>query len=154
MNATADRQFAEFLSKYDPAMVRLTRAVLKKLRALLPGAVEMVYDNYNALVVGFSPTERVSDALLSIGIYPRWLNLYFLEGAALPDPYRVLEGSGKQVRRIMLERAATLDEPAIRATIALALDRAEKPFDSSKPRRMVVKSVSAKQRSRRPAGAR
>ena len=40
-----------------------------KLRKLLPGAIEMVYDNYNALVIGFSPTERPSDAVLSLVIF-------------------------------------------------------------------------------------
>jgi hypothetical protein len=41
---------------------------LAKMRARLPGAVELVYDNYNALAIGFGPTERTSEAVFSIEV--------------------------------------------------------------------------------------
>ena len=81
----------------------LAKAVLKKMRARLPGAVELVYDNYNALVIGFGPNERASDAVFSIALYPKWINLFFLYGAMLEDPKEILRGSGKQVRRLLLK---------------------------------------------------
>ena len=145
------RQLAGFIAKYSPEVGASAREALAKMRALLPGAIELVYDNYNALAVGFGPTERASDAIFSIALYPRWVSLFFLRGAGLPDPQRLLKGSGKVVRHIVLEDAATLDKPAVRALMKIALERAAKPLDAASRRRIVVKSISAKQRPRRPA---
>ena len=57
-------RFAGFLARYSPAVAACARGVLVRLRKQVPGAVELVYDNYNALVVGFGATERASDAVL------------------------------------------------------------------------------------------
>jgi hypothetical protein len=144
-------QLAGFIARYTPPVRALARAALARLRARLPGAFQLVYDNYNALAIGFGPTERASDVILSIALYPRWVSLFFLHGAHLPDPEKLLKGAGSRVRHIVLESAATLDEPPVRALIAHALARAARPIDSSGRGRVVVKSVSAKQRPRRPA---
>jgi hypothetical protein len=146
-----ENQLTGFIGKYTPEIGILAQAVLAKMRERLPGAVELVYDNYNALVIGFGPTERASDAVFSVALYPRWVTLFFLQGATLPDPQRLLKGSGKIVRHIVLNDPAILDEPAIQALISSALDDANRPFDSAVPGRMVIKSISAKQRPRRPA---
>ena len=140
-----------FIGKYSPEVGALARDVLARLRARLPGAVELVYDNYNALAIGFGPTERTSDAILSIALWPRWVSLFFLQGAGLPDPNRLLRGKGKVARHIVLESAADLDKPAVRQLIARALERARTPLDPTGTSRLVIKSVSAKQRPRRPA---
>ena len=116
-------------------------------------AVEMVYDNYNFLVCGFGPSERASEAIFSIAVYARGVGLCFLHGAGLPDPEKLLRGSGKQVRNLPLPSAATLDQPAVQVLIATALARAPVPLDPTTRRRLIVKSISAKQRPRRPAGA-
>jgi len=82
-----------FIEKYPPQMQREGRAALRRLRRLIPGAVELVYDNYNWLVVGFGPSERASDAVCSLVFAPRWLTLCFLQdGPDLPDPHKVLRG--------------------------------------------------------------
>jgi hypothetical protein len=144
-----ETQLDQFLAKYTAEIAAQARAVLRKMRAQLPGAVELVYDNYNALVVGFGPTERVSDAIFSIALYPRWINLFFLHGVGLPDPKRLLKGNGKVVRHVVLKDAKDLDDPAVRELMACALDRSKTPLTG--PGWMVIKSVSAKQRPRRPA---
>ena len=147
-------QLDTFIDRFTPEIAALTRAVLEKMRARLPGAVEMVYDNTYALVVGFGPTDRASDAPFSIAVYPRWINLFFLEGAFLPDPQKVLKGSGNVVRHIRIDEAGDLDSPAIQALMKEALKRAEKPFDKRAPGRMVIKAIAAKQRPRRPVSTR
>src|SRR5471032_2233845 len=96
---TASQQLADLFARCPPELVKTAKAARARLSQRLPGAVEMVYDTY-ALVIGFSPTERPSDAIVSIAIYPRWVNLFFLQGAHLPDPEGVLEGSGNHVRFI------------------------------------------------------
>lgn len=144
-------QLDAFLDKYAPEIAAEARAALRKMRALLPGAIELVYDNYNALAIGFSPTERTGDAIFSIAVYPRWVSLFFLQnGVRLRDPECFLQGSGKRVRHIVLENPATLDDPAVRDLIEQALELSPKALDANQGRRMIIKSVSAKQRPRRP----
>ena len=145
---TPERRLAAFLARYETPIAARARSARRKLRALLPGAVELVYDNYNALVIAFSPTDRTSDAMISIALYPRWVTLFFLEGVELSDPKRLLVGDGKQVRRLVIEGPDTLEQPAIRALIAQAWKRAGAP-ERAAGHRLVIKSVSAKQRPRR-----
>jgi hypothetical protein len=147
---TPEKALAGFMAKYTPAIAREARAVRKKMRARLPGAVELVYDNYNWLVIGFGPNERPSKALFSIVLAPQWITLCFLQGARLRDPGGRLKGSGNQVRNIRLEGAHTLDEPGVEALIAQALELSPIPIDASVPGKLIIKSVSAKQRPRRP----
>jgi hypothetical protein len=146
-----EKQLDGFIAKYSPEIGELARAALARMRARLPGAIELVYDNYNALAIGFSPTERTSDAIFSIALWPRWVSLFFLQGAGLPDPSRLLKGSGKVARHIVLENADALDKPAVQQLIANALDRARVPLAGTGESRLIIKSVSPKQRPRRPA---
>lgn len=146
----AEAQLAGFIGKYTPEIQALAQAALKTMRARCPGAVELVYDNYNALAIAFGPTDRRSDIILSITLYPRWVSLFFTHGAALPDPQRLLKGSGTAIRHIVLDDAATLDRPAVRALITQALARAATPLDRRAARRVIIKLVSARQRPRRP----
>jgi hypothetical protein len=144
-------QIAGFIAKFTPEIAALTKACLAKMRRRLPHAVEMVYDNYNFLVFGFGPSDRASEAILSIAVYARGAGLCFLHGARLADPEKRLQGAGKQVRHIKLPTAATLDEPAVQALITTALAHAPVPLAADTRRRLIIKSISAKQRPRRPA---
>ena len=147
---SAERRLDGFLAAFTPEVETLARSVLEKMRARLPHAVEMVYDNYNALVCGFGPTEKVSHANFSIAIYPKHLNLFFLQGVELPDPKGLLQGEGSVVRHIRIDDEKTLDRPDVKAMMTLALKMAEVPMDKKAAYRLVIKSVSPKQRSRRP----
>ena len=149
-DATPQAQLDGFLAKYTPEMAAEARAALDRLRPLVPGAVEMVYDNYNALVVGFGATEKPSEAVLSIAVMPRWVTLCFLTGTRIPDPHGLLQGSGNVNRHVKLGSAADIDRPEIRELISHAIASSPKPFDTALPNRMVIKSISAKQRPRRP----
>jgi hypothetical protein len=144
-------QLAGFIAKFTPANARLIKALRAKMRRRLPHAVEMVYDNYNFFVIGFGPTERPSEAIFSLAAQASGVALCFLHGAKLPDPKKLLRGSGNQVRSIKLPTAKTLDEPDVQALIETAIERAPVPFDTSARPRLVIKSISAKQRPRRPA---
>ncbi len=147
-------QIAGFIGKFTPEIAALIKALRAKMQRRLPHAVEMVYDNYNFLVFGFGPTERPSEAIFSLAAYARGVGLCFIHGAKLPDPGKLLRGSGKQVRTLRLPTAATLDEPAVQAMLATAIKHAPVPFDPSARRRLIIKSVSAKQRPRRPTAKR
>jgi hypothetical protein len=138
------------MARYNPAVVKAARGALAAMRRQMPGAIEMVYDNYNALVIGFSTTERPSDAVFSLGLYPRWINLYFLQNALdLADPAKLLCGNGTRVRSIRLTSGREIDEPAVRALIAEAISLADPPLKKTGRRKLVVRAVSPNQRRRR-----
>jgi hypothetical protein len=148
---SAGAQLGAFLAKFTPDVEVAAKAALVRMRKRLPGAIELVYDNYNALAIGFAPTERASDAVFSIAVFPRWVSLFFLQtGTQLPDPHGLLKGTGKQVRHIVLQSAADIDSPPVRALMKEALARADVPFNRTATSRIVIKSVSAKQRARVP----
>jgi hypothetical protein len=152
MTATAEKQLAAFMAAYTPAIASTARAARAKLRALLPGATELVYDNYNALVIGYGPGEKTSEAIVSLALYPKWVTLFFLQnGPALPDPAKRLEGAGTRVRSVRLASAATLDEPDVRALIDHAVRLAIRPIDAQAAPLLIIKSVSPTQRPRRPS---
>jgi hypothetical protein len=143
-------QLARFMARFTPEIASLAESALMIMRRRLPSAHQMVYDNYNALVIGFCPNERPSDAIFSVAIYPRTVALCFLQGAGLPDPDGILAGSGTVARHIGLKDAKTLDRPEVRSMINVALHRAKVPLDPANKGRLIIRSISAKQRPRRP----
>jgi hypothetical protein len=153
MQSPAERELAGFIDKFSPENAKLIRAARRKMRALLPGALELVYDNYNFFVIGYGPSEKASEAIFSLAAYARGLNLFFAQGAGLPDPAGLLRGAGKQVRSIRLDGAAVLDRPEARALIAAALERAPVQIPTGNAHRLIIKSISPKQRPRRAAAA-
>jgi hypothetical protein len=130
-----------FIARFSPEMAKLTKAVLKTMRARLPGAVELVYDKANSLVIGFCPNERASDVINSVAVYRKWINIYFFEGDGLPDPQGLLQGSGTMVRYIRVTDAAQLDQPAVKALLAEALKRADPPLQPKAKRRVLIRQT-------------
>ncbi len=147
--ASAERQVRAFIRKFGPNDQRLIRAVRSAVRKRFPTANELVWDNYNFLVIGYSPTERPSDSIVSIAARANGVGLCFIHGAKLPDPKKLLLGSGKQTRFIRLESANELLHPHIEALMAAAIDRAKVPLPAKGRGRLVVRSIAAKQRPRR-----
>jgi hypothetical protein len=148
--SSPEKQLAGFIAKFTPEIASLIRAARKTMRERIPQAVELVYDNYNFFVIGYGPSEKASEAIFSLAAQAKGVSLCFLHGASLPDPNGLLRGSGNVVRNIRLETAATLDRGDVRALMKTALERAKSPIDPQGAHRLIIKSVSAKQRPRRP----
>ena len=91
--------------------------------------------------IGFCSDERASNAINSIAVYRNWINLYFFEGDTLPDPERLLQGSGSTVRHIRITAATDLDALAVRALIAEARKRADPPLAPRAKGRVILKQV-------------
>ena len=143
-------QLDSFIDKFTPEVAALTRALLDKTKARVPGATIMVYDNYNALAIGFGPSDKAGQAVLSLAVMPRWVTLCFLYGAGLPDPHGLLNGAGSRVRHVRLHTSEAFDDPGVQDLVAAALERCEPPIDAMREQRLIIKSISAKQRPRRP----
>jgi hypothetical protein len=149
VTSPAELQLSEFIDKFEPGRRTLIRSVRRALRMRLPTAFELAYDNYNFFVIGYSPTERPSDAVVSIAAGSNGVSLCFIQGAKLADPAKRLQGAGKQTRFVRLASAKTLAEPEIDALITAALEQASVPMRPTGARELIIRSVSAKQRPRR-----
>ena len=147
--ATAEKRLDEFISKFDEKNQALIRATRKALRRRLPAANELVYDNYNFFVIGYCSTTRPSDCVVSIAAGANGVSLSFYQGATLPDPHKVLLGNGAQNRFLRLESAATLLRAEVEALIAAAVSQARTPLPASGRGRLIIRSISGKQRPRR-----
>ena len=148
---SAAKQIVGFIAKFDPKVAKLIRALRVAVRRRFPTAIELVYDNYNFLVFAFCTTERGSDCLVSLAANAHGVTLFFNWGAKLPDPQRILQGSGKQVRWIRLEGAAVLKRPEVEALLRASVEQAKLPLLTSGHGSTIVKLISAKQRPRRLA---
>ncbi len=147
--ADAEKQLASFIEKFDPDDRQRIRSVRAAMRKRFPTANELVWDNYNFFVIGYSPTERPSDSVLSIAARANGIGLCFMHGAELPDPEKVLLGSGKQTRFIRLGSASVLERPEVEMLLSAAVARAKVPFAATDGGKLVIRSVSKKQRPRR-----
>jgi len=148
---SAESQLAGFIEKFDPDNQTLIVKIRKALQKRFPTANELVYDNYNFFVIGYSPTERPSDTIVSIAAAANGVGMCFIQGARLKDPHKILLGSGKQTRFLRLESTAVLARPEVEALIAAAIAQSKAPLPTSGRGKLVIRSVSAKQRPRRRA---
>lgn len=155
MTRTTDpeHELAGFFAKYSDDVSSLAEAIRGRMRKLYPTALELVYDNYNALAIGYSPSEKASEAIFSIALYPKWVSFFFLQARALSDPEHLLKGSGTVCKHIVLNSPENLSDPAIKDLMHQALEIAKAPFPPKGAHRLVIKSVSANQRPRRPSAA-
>jgi hypothetical protein len=144
----SERQLKGFIDKFRPEHRSVIREVRRALRSRFPSANELVYDNYNFFVIGYGPTERPSDCIVSMAAAANGVGLCFIHGASLPDPKGILFGSGKQTRFIRLETADVLKRPEVASLLNVAEARARTPFAARGRGRLVIVSVSAKQRPR------
>ena len=146
----AETQLQSFIDKFDQNHQALIRAVRMALRKRLAGANELVYDNYNFFVIGYSPTERPSDSIVSLAAGANGVGLSFPYcGAALPDPHKLLLGAGAKNRFIRLDSAQVLNRPEVDALIAAAVRLVNVPLLAANKGKLIIRSVSAKQRPRR-----
>ena len=144
-----EEQLRSFIEKFAPPHQAIIHAARKKLRKRFPTATELAYDNYNFFVIGFGPNERPSDCIVTIAAAANGVGLCFVRGASLPDPEKVLLGSGKQTRFVRLPSANVLGRPAVQTLLSVAAEHAETPLPARGCGRLVIRSVSAKQRPRR-----
>ena len=151
---SAEAELRTLIAKFAPAHLRLIGAMRRSLRKRLPTAHEVVYEyrNLGAVVISYSPNEHGYEGALAIRASADGIKLYFSRGKELPDPAKLLQGSGSQCRSIDLEGASTLARPEVACLIDEAIARNRVPFARAGRGSVVIRSASAKQRRRpRPA---
>src|SRR5215470_949828 len=145
---TPEAQLRACIDKLDPKDQKLFRSVRAAVRKRFPTANELAYDYSDSVVIGYSPTDRGIDGIVSIAARADGVRLYLMHGPQLPDPKKLLLGSGKQVRFVRVEAASQLAHPDVEALMAAAMDRASVPLPSKGRGSLIMKSGAAKQRPR------
>lgn len=145
----SEKRLKGFVEKFDPRHQTLIRAVRTALRKKFPTANELVYDNYNFFVIGYGPTERPSDCFISLTAAANGVGLCFLHGASLSDPKKILIGSGKQTRFLRLNSPGVLKQPEVEALLSAAVAHGREALPKRGGGKLIIRSVSAKQRPRR-----
>ena len=148
---SAEQQLKGFIAKFEPKYQALFRSVRRAMRKRFPSVNELVYDYSKSLMIGYSPIERGSDSVVAIALGADGLRLFFNQGPKLPDPRKILLGSGRQTRFIWIESPETLRLPEVKALMEAAIDRATIPMRPSGHGKLIIKPKAAKLPPRRKA---
>jgi hypothetical protein len=136
-----------FLAEHSDEVRSLASAVMAMVEDRLAGATRMVYANFNATVVTYSPDGKSGHALCSVVTYPRWVNLcFFNNGAQLPDRHGLLRGTGSTVRSVRIERQADLDSQ-VTDLLESAIETWPWRYD---PERLITTTIVSISKKRRP----
>ena len=149
MPQTAEQQLKSFIAKFESKLGKQIRECRSAMRKRFPSANELVYDNYNFFVIGYCTTERPSDCVVSLAVNAKGIGLSFYNGASLPDPRRILQGSGKQNRFVRLDGVATLRRPEVEELLDAAEAQADPPFVKATRGTLIIRSIAEKQRPRK-----
>ena len=148
---TPEAQLRSFIDRFDPKDQKLIRSVRAAVRKRFPTANELAYDYNHSVVISYSPTDHGIDGIVAISARATGVALYFNQGPQLPDPKKLLRGSGKQTRFIQVEAAGQLANPDMKAMIAAAIDQARVPLPSQGKGKLIIRGAAAKPRpSRKP----
>jgi hypothetical protein len=139
----------EFLKPYDNSVQQLALRLRTVVLRTLGPCHESIYDAYNAVALGYGPTDRFKDFICHIAVYTKHVNLGFNRGASLPDPRGVLTGSGKSIRHITIETPADLERPEIEEFLKAAQKQAGQSGAPVTDRTRVTSSVKGRSPTRR-----
>lgn len=143
---SAEAELRALVAQFAPTQPRLIAALRRSLRQHLPTAHEMVYEYRDAFVISYSPNEHGYEGVLALRSGAKGIQLYFNQGKTLPDPEKLLQGTGGQVRSIDVESASTLTRPAVARLIAEAIARNPIPFAPTGRGSVTIRPTSAQKR--------
>ena len=99
----------ELLASLAPDIRVICRALRTVASATMPGAIELVYHSS----IGYATSPSPFDRFCYVAPQPRYVNLGFFFGSALPDPQRLLEGTGVRMRHVKVWTVESAANPAI-----------------------------------------
>ena len=148
MTRPPDRQLLGYLASYDPHLADLTLALRELVLEEAPAAIESIFKGY-AVTIAFSFTGKpLKDGFCHIVTYDSHVNLGFNRGAQLPDPNRVLAGTGKSIRHITIHNQHELDRPFFRRYLQAAIELTGGPPTERASKRSTRTTPSRRKRSR------
>jgi hypothetical protein len=111
-----------FLTPFGDNIAELALWLREFVWDLYPMTNELIYDNYNALAIGWSPTDKVGHTFCSIAIGRTSKNVHFgfYWGSQISDPEKTLMGQGKQYRYILVKNKRDFPEAYIKKLLTEA----------------------------------
>lgn len=97
------KNLTKFLKPFPDNVKETTLWLREFIWDLYPNCNELVYDNYNALAIGFAPTDKAGDAFCSLAVYSKHVNFGFNRGSEIADPDKILNGKGNLYRHITIK---------------------------------------------------
>ncbi len=137
---TPEEQLQSFNDRFDPEHQKFIKSIRASLRKRFPTANEIAYDYSTFFVISYSPTDHGIDGIVSIAARADVVELYFNHGPQLPDPKKLLKGSGKQTRFIRLESVKQLASPDVAAFIAGAIALSGVPLPSQSKGALIIRT--------------
>lgn len=153
MSKEQTRDLLKFLKPFSPGKTEVFLWLRDFVWDQFPQANELIYDNYNALVIGWSPTEKASHTFCSVALFRTNENIHFgfYWGSMLSDPDKLLLGEGKQYRYYLVKDFVQFPEAYISALVKdaydISLDKVEDK-DLIRTGLTITKSMSEKKREK------
>lgn len=139
-------EFKKIIAPYDEGIQKLTFALRSFITDLVPQANELIWDNYNAVAMAYSKSEKLKDAFCHISVYSEHVNFGFNRGAELTSRTLKLEGKGKLIRHLSVKDMKSFPKDEIKALIWEAVEISEKRnkelLDKNGETKRIVMSVS------------
>lgn len=136
----------KFLKPFD----KKVQEIALKLRAfvldIFPDTNELIYDNYNALAIGYSLSDKQKEMFCHIAVYSKYVNIGFDHGVALDDPKQLLKGSGNRIRHITVTDFAAFQKTYVKKLLKQAHKLSFDTLDKKNQiiiGQSIVKSISA-----------
>ena len=154
MSKDQTKDLLKFLTPFNKEITERALWLREFIWDLYPQANELIYDNYNALAVGWSPTDRVGHTFCSIALGRTSNNVHFgfYWGSEISDPDKILLGEGNQYRYILVPDKDKFPKAYIKKLVkeayanSLAKVKDKKQIRSGQT---IVKSISAKKREKK-----
>ncbi|MEZ5312739.1 MAG: hypothetical protein R2862_03340 [Thermoanaerobaculia bacterium] len=142
----AEAELRALVARYAPEHSRLFSAVRRWLQKRLPGAHELVYEYRDNFVISYSADDRGYEGVLGLRASADGVKLYLNGAKGVPDPEKLLRGSGSQARWLQVESASVLARPAVARLIDEAIARRNAPFAATGRGPVVIRTTAAKKR--------
>lgn len=114
-----DDDVDRLLAEHEPEIQAIERTIRATVRRAAPKAVERV--DFGNKLIAFGWSMKMGELLFAIIAHRSWVNLQLPDGADLPDPDGVIEGSGKRIRHVKIRSAADASSTTVEAIIAAQL---------------------------------
>jgi hypothetical protein len=149
MKREIPKDLLKFLKPYDKKVVETAIQLRDFVIEQHPDCNELIYDNYNAVAIGYSTTDRQKELYCHIAVYSKYVNMGFNKGVELSDPGKLLKGTGNSIRHIRVENyddfPSTYVKRLLQESLKLSLESLENKEQQVKAQ-SIIKSISAKKK--------
>ena len=155
MSKEETKDLLKFLKPFGEDITELVMWLREFVWDQYPKSNELIYDNYNALAFGWSPTEKVGHTFCSIAVGRTSKNIHFgfYWGSEISDPEKMLIGNGNQYRYLLVTDKNKFPRTYIKR---LVKDAYQNSLAKVKDKNLIVegktilKSISEKKREKKP----